>query len=99
LTSLFNAYYQAVRIKNIFLFREYYEPYLVMLRIIFILPPDGLSIFFRDITEEKTAETAIENNEKYFRALVENNEAIITVLNQFKTIFRSPFSSNHRIYK
>lgn len=34
--------------------------------------PEGLSIFFRDITERKQAEEKIINNEKRFRALAEN---------------------------
>ncbi|MFE3869074.1 PAS domain S-box protein [Flavobacterium sp. LS2P90] len=49
--------------------------------------------FFKDITERKTALETIENNEKYFRALVENNEGIITVLDEnLNTLFRSPSS-------
>jgi PAS domain S-box-containing protein len=57
---------------------------------------DGVSIFFRDITEQKKSKLVIEQNERYFRALVENNEGIITVLDKnLKTIFRS--SSSTRI--
>ncbi|SDX12983.1 PAS domain S-box protein [Flavobacterium degerlachei] len=49
--------------------------------------------FVKDITETKKAFDTIINNEKYFRALVENNEGIITVLDEkSKTIFRSPAS-------
>ena len=49
--------------------------------------------FVKDITESKKALEKIENNEKYFRALVENNEGIITVLDEnLNTLFRSPSS-------
>lgn len=49
--------------------------------------------FVKDITSSKKALETIENNEKYFRALVENNEGIITVLDEnLKTLFRSPSS-------
>ena len=52
--------------------------------------------FVKDITAKKKADQLIEKNEKYFRALVENNEGIITVLDEnLKTIFRS--SSSTRI--
>ncbi|MFV8322843.1 PAS domain S-box protein [Flavobacterium sp. LS2R12] len=52
--------------------------------------------FVKDITESKKALETIENNDKYFRALVENNEGIITVLDEnFKTLFRS--TSSERI--
>ncbi|SFF11570.1 PAS domain S-box protein [Flavobacterium xueshanense] len=52
--------------------------------------------FVKDITESKKALETIKNNDKYFRALVENNEGIITVLDEnLKTLFRS--SSSERI--
>lgn len=55
---------------------------------------DGISIFFRDITEDKIVNDKIENNEKRFRALVENNEGIITVVDKdLKVLFRSPSSA------
>ncbi|MFH6971577.1 PAS domain S-box protein [Flavobacterium petrolei] len=52
--------------------------------------------FVKDITESKKALETIKNNDKYFRALVENNEGIITVLDEnLKTLFRS--TSSERI--
>lgn len=55
---------------------------------------DGLSIFFRDITQKKKSEALIEKKEKYFRALVENNQGIITVIDaDFKVVFRSASSA------
>lgn len=49
--------------------------------------------FIKDITQNKRAFDTIAQNEKYFRALVENNEDIITVLDKnLRTIFRSPAS-------
>jgi PAS domain S-box-containing protein len=50
--------------------------------------------FIKDITDSKKAEEVIERNEKHFRALVENNQGIITVLDpDFKVVFRSASSS------
>ncbi|UQD56601.1 PAS domain S-box protein [Flavobacterium sp. K5-23] len=55
---------------------------------------DGLSVFFSDITEKKITEDIIEQNEKRFRALVENNEGIITVVDEdLKVLFRSSSSA------
>lgn len=53
---------------------------------------DGKAIAFaRDITERKKAEAAIRQNEKKFRALVENNDGIIVLTDEnFKTFYRSP---------
>ncbi|EIA08467.1 PAS domain S-box protein [Flavobacterium frigoris] len=49
--------------------------------------------FVKDITETKKVLDSITHNEKYFRALVENNEDIITVLDEnLNTLFRSPSS-------
>ena len=48
----------------------------------------------RNITENKKAEFIIQQNEIRFRALVENNEGIITVLDEnLNTVFRSPSSA------
>jgi PAS domain S-box-containing protein len=56
---------------------------------------DGLSIFFRDITEEKIVNDKIEENEKRFRSLVENSDGIITVVDEnLNVLFRSPSSKN-----
>jgi PAS domain S-box-containing protein len=56
--------------------------------------PNGLSIFFRNITNEKTTNDRIEESEKRFRALVENNDGIITVVDKnLKVLFRSPSSA------
>ncbi|MBC5837786.1 PAS domain S-box protein [Flavobacterium muglaense] len=46
--------------------------------------------FIKDITEEKINQEKVEFNEKRFRALVENNEGIITVVDpQLNVLFRS----------
>ena len=49
--------------------------------------------FVKDITERKKVDFIIEQNEKRFRALVENNDSIITLLDEnLNTVFRSPSS-------
>ncbi|NRT12755.1 PAS domain S-box protein [Flavobacterium sp. 14A] len=54
---------------------------------------DGFSLFFRDVSIKKQYEYELEHSEKRFRALVENNEGIITVIDEHrKVLFRSPSS-------
>lgn len=54
---------------------------------------DGISNFFRDITAKKAAENELQVSEKRFRALVEHNEGIITVVDEkLNVLFRSPSS-------
>lgn len=51
---------------------------------------DGLSIFFRDITKEKTAKEKVKESEKRFRALLENNNEIIIIIDpNMNLLFRS----------
>ncbi|MFV8369376.1 PAS domain S-box protein [Flavobacterium sp. LB2R40] len=50
--------------------------------------------FVKDITQRKNAEAKIEKSEKQFRALVENNDGVITVVDKdLNVIFRSPSSA------
>jgi len=56
----------------------------------------GMIANLRDVTESKMAQELIEHSEKRFRALVENNEGIITVIDaELKVLFRS--SSSFRV--
>lgn len=89
----YDAYYKATKEQKYIYLEEYYEPYGLWFENHIYPSNDGLSIFFRDITIEKEANIKIEESEKRFRALVENNEGIITVVDQnLKVLFRSPSS-------
>jgi PAS domain S-box-containing protein len=90
---LCKAYYQAMETQQYIYLEEYYEHNDVWFENHIYSSADGLSIFFRDITEKKQSEDKIERSEKRFRALVENNEGIITILDEnLNTLFRSPSS-------
>jgi hypothetical protein len=59
---------------------------------------DGLSIFL-EIYLKRKSDTIIEKK-KYFRALVENNQGIITVIDEeFKVVFRSFHLLCHRVFQ
>lgn len=44
--------------------------------------PNRMAVFFRDITERKRAEVALQESEKKFRAVVQNAQAIIFILDR-----------------
>jgi hypothetical protein len=54
--------------------KKQYIPYDVWLRIIFIPPPMVYLFFFEIYLKRKKSDAIIEKKEKYFRALVENNQ-------------------------
>lgn len=52
---------------------DYYEP-LDLWQENYVYPsPEGISVFIRDVTEQKRAEQKVMNNEKRFRALLQNS--------------------------
>ena len=92
-TPFYQAYYKAVKEQKYNYLEEFYAPLGLWLEHHIYPSNNGLSIFFRDITLEKEANIKIEESEKRFRALVENNEGIITVIDEnLKVLFRSPSS-------
>ncbi|SHN68165.1 PAS domain S-box-containing protein [Flavobacterium fryxellicola] len=57
------------------------------------LSEDRFLGFVKDVTENKKVEEKIKESEKRFRALVENNDSIITVIDEnLNTLFRNPSS-------
>jgi PAS domain-containing protein len=50
-------------------------------------------LFFRDISEKKKSDAIIEKKENNFRALVENNQGITVIDEEFKVVFRSSSSA------
>lgn len=88
------AYYEAAEKQQYTYLEEYYAPQDIWFENHIYPSPDGLSIFFKDVTEKKRADFIIEQNEKRFRALVENNDGIITLIDEnMKTLFRSSSSA------
>lgn len=98
-TEFYNACHRAIE-KQEYVYSEIFYPSSGLWIENHIYPsPDGLSNFFRDITEKKKSEEKIEQSEKRFRALVENNDGIITLFDEnLKTLFRSSSSARTNGY-
>lgn len=92
--DFYKACQKCITTQEYYHFEDYYKPNQRWVENHIYPSSNGLSIFFRDITEEKNAKITIENNEKRFRALVENNDGIITVVDEkLNVLFRSPSSA------
>jgi PAS domain S-box-containing protein len=88
--SFYRAYYKAMEEQQYIHVEEYYPPYDKWFENHIYPAPEGLSIFFRDITEKKKIEEKLSQNEKRFRAMVENNEGIISLVDEkMNVLFRS----------
>ena len=89
----YHAFNKAVKTKKHKSIVEYYDSKKAWLEINIYPSVHGISIFFKDITEKKNAEILLETKERRFRALVENNDSLITVVGaDLKILFRSPSS-------
>jgi PAS domain S-box-containing protein len=92
-SPIYIACHQAAELQEYIFFEEYDIPSDSWFDNHIYPSSDGLSIFFRDSTEKKKVDEIFKKNEERFRALVEHNEGIITVIDQnLKVIFRSPSS-------
>ena len=69
--AFYKAYNTAMNEQQYIHLEEYYEPLDRWLENHIYPSPDGLSVFFRDITERKKAEKAIIESEEKYRTLVE----------------------------
>ncbi len=91
--SFYKAYYKAMAEQQYIHVEEYYPPYDKWFENHIYPSPSGLSIFFRDITQQKTHTRELELREKHFQALLENNTAIIALTDDASnSIYQSPSS-------
>ncbi|MBH8556067.1 PAS domain S-box protein [Nostocaceae cyanobacterium CENA357] len=68
--KFYHAYYQAMTEQRVIEMEEYYPPWERWFENRIYPSPEGLSIFFQDITRRKLAEIALERNERRYRSLV-----------------------------
>ncbi|MEO8404226.1 MAG: PAS domain S-box protein [Chitinophagaceae bacterium] len=82
-----NAYKKAFGEQRYIYLQEYYPPFRVWLENHIYPSPDGLSIFFRDITEKKLAEQQQEFDHNNLHALINNTQDMMWSVNRdFKLI-------------
>ncbi|WP_418263234.1 PAS domain S-box protein [Flavobacterium faecale] len=89
----YEAYHLAFENQEYTYLEQYYPSFDLWFENHIYPSPNGISVLFRDITEQRKNKDLLKLNEKRFRALVENNEEIISVVDEnMKVIFRAASS-------
>ena len=70
-------YRKAVAERQTVQFREFYPPLSAWFEVRAFPAEDGLSVYFRDVTEQQRAERALRKSEERFRSLIEATSAIV----------------------
>lgn len=92
--SFYKAYYKAMAEQQYIHVEAYYSPYDKWFENHIYPSSDGLTILFRDITEQKKHTRELELKEKHFQGLLENNHSIIALTDDaLNPIYRSPSST------
>jgi PAS domain S-box-containing protein len=87
----YHAYHKAMKEQKYIYLEEYYEPYDQWFENHIYPSRDGLSIYFRNVTESKKAARQLEASEKYFRALIEKStDAVVLLDSMRRIIYHSP---------
>lgn len=87
------AYHTAMDEQKYVYLEEYYDPYDQWFENHVYPSPDGLSIYFRNVTETKKAAQRLEASEKYYRALIEKGTDMVILLDASRRIiYHSPSS-------
>ncbi|AWG22165.1 hypothetical protein FFWV33_11905 [Flavobacterium faecale] len=88
--GFYDAYHKAFEKQQYICVEQYYPTYGLWFENHIYPSSNGISVFFKDITEKKSISNALEQNEKKFRALVEYNQEVIAIFDaNKKIIFRS----------
>jgi len=74
-------------------YEEFSDALQVWLEFAIFPSPNGLSVYFKDITERMAAERALEASEQRFKALVQNGSDVIAIIDRGGTyLYMSPSS-------
>jgi PAS domain S-box-containing protein len=79
----YNNYYKAVRNQTEINFEDFYKPWNRWYENRVIPSPDGLVIFFQDITDRKKAEIAMKESHETFRTLFESSSHPILLIKDY----------------
>ncbi len=77
--SFYKAYYKALETQQYIYLEEYYAPYNLWFENHIYPSPDGLSIFFRDITEKKNAEESLKEKNNFIESIINASPDIIYI--------------------
>jgi len=77
--SFYKAYYKAMETQQYIYLEEYYAPYDLWFENHIYPSPDGLSIFFWDITEKKKAEEALKEKNNFIESIINASPDIIYI--------------------
>ncbi|MCF7559919.1 PAS domain S-box protein [Sabulilitoribacter multivorans] len=80
--SFYKVYYEAVETQRTIYFEDYYEPMDKWFENRVYPSPDGLTIYFTDITEQKKAGIAVKESENHIRTILETEPECIKQLNR-----------------
>lgn len=84
--TFYKAYHQALAAQEYIHLEEYYSPFDIWLENHIYPSPDGLSIFFRDITPRKKAEQLVMQTKENLKAIFNNSSEGFVLLDEFGTI-------------
>lgn len=74
-------------------YEEFSDALQVWLEFAIFPSPNGLSVYFKDISERRAAERALEASEQRFKALVQNGSDVISIIDREGTyLYMSPSS-------
>lgn len=88
--EFYDAYHKAFEEQQYSCVEQYYPTYGLWFENHIYPSSNGISVFFKDITEKKIVSQALERSEQKFRALVAYNQEVISVFGRDKEVlFRS----------
>ena len=92
-TIFWDKYHEAMETGNVVEIESYYEPLDTWFSVKVYPSEDGLTIFYKNVSENKKAEDKLRESELHFRSLIENSSEGITLTDAFSNvIYRSPGS-------
>lgn len=85
----YKAYYRAMETQQYIYLEEYYAPYDLWFENHIYPSPEGLSIFFRDITEKKKTEEGLKKNQRFVESIINASPDIIYIydIEERKNVF------------
>jgi PAS domain S-box-containing protein len=79
--QFYHAYFQALAEQQVIQMQEYYPPFDRWFEYSMYPSPEGVSVFFQDITPQKLAEIALEKSERRYRSLAVATSQAIWITN------------------